>query len=75
MFKVVLEYDLVLVRETGESVWVKDDRETKAIECVVMAANMMAWSRNCIGGCSVVYVGDDKHSASSLLCPTYRQLS
>ena len=41
-----------MVRETGESVWVKDDRETNAIECLVMAANMMASSRNFIGSCS-----------------------
>ena len=42
----------MLVRETGDSVWVKDDRETNAIECLVMAANMVAWSRMFIGSCS-----------------------
>jgi hypothetical protein len=42
----------VLVREAGDSVCVKDDRETNAIECLVMAANMVAWSRMFIGSCS-----------------------
>ena len=42
----------MLVRETGDSVCVKDERETNAIECLVMAANMVAWSRMFIGSCS-----------------------
>lgn len=37
---VVLEYDLVLVRDV--SVCVKDDRDTNASECLVVAANMVA---------------------------------
>ena len=42
----------MLVRETGDSVWVKDDRETNAIDCLVMAANMVAWRGIFIGSCS-----------------------
>jgi len=42
----------VLVRETADSVWVKDDRETNAIECLVMTANMVARSRIFIRSCS-----------------------
>ena len=42
----------MLVRETGDSVWVKDDRETNANDCLVMAANMVAWRGIFIGSCS-----------------------
>lgn len=42
----------MLAREAGESVWVKDDRDTNAIDCLVMAANMVAGRIIFIGSCS-----------------------
>jgi hypothetical protein len=53
MCNVVLEYDRVLVLETGDSVWVKEDRETNAAECLVMTANMPP-SRIFIRSCSML---------------------
>jgi hypothetical protein len=56
IFSVVLEYDLELVLETGESVWVKDDRATNAIDRLVMAASIAVWSRIFIRGDSMMTV-------------------
>jgi len=44
MCSVVLEYDLEFVRGNGDKVLVKDDRATNAIDCRVMAANIVTWS-------------------------------